>query len=346
MNRAKRQPVVDQLARGLKPADIAKNLNVARSFVYSVKNDVADVGAEQAIDRKVRDAPRPVRSVELRDRVAERVREDPQVSIRELSRSTGIARSSMQRLVQEDLDLTSYRMKRPQAISDAGRHRRADRCRLLLNRLKGPDAGKVIIFSDEKFWTVEKAFNRQNDRFLAPSGDSSSVSEEHRVMPRQQHAKGAMFLGVVASDGRIAPPIWVPAGVKVDSAEYVRMLQLHVIPWIRANYKPGTFVFQQDGAPAHTAAATQAFLRGALGADFWSSDAWPPSSPDCSPLDYSVWNNVGRVASRVAHDSVEAMKVAVSDAWLAQESDAVRSACAGFRRRIEAVCAAKGGYIE
>lgn len=346
MNRAKRLMVVDQLARGISPAQIAENLNVARSFVYAVKSDIEEVGAAAAVERKPHNSPRPIRSEELRETVAERIKADPRVSIRELARSSGVSRSTMQRLVHEDLDLSSYKIKESQALTATARSVRAERCRQLINRLKGPDAGKVLIFSDEKFWTVDRAFNRQNDRYLAPSGDSSSAAEEHRFMPRQQHAKGAMFLGVVASDGRVAPPIWVPAGVKINSAEYIRMLQDHVLPWIRHNFAPGTFVFQQDGAPAHTAVATQEFLRRELGEDFWDATTWPPSSPDCSPLDYFVWNNVARVACLTTYATVETLQVAVSAAWSAQGPAVIRGACTKFRSRIEAVYAAEGGYIE
>ena len=50
----------------------------------------------------------------------------------------------------------------------------------------------------------------------------------------------------------------------------------------------GDFVFQQDGAPAHTARQTQEWL-GANTPDFIGKDEWPPNSPDLNPLDCCVW---------------------------------------------------------
>ena len=47
------------------------------------------------------------------------------------------------------------------------------------------------------------------------------------------------------------------------------------------------FIFQQDGAPAHTAKRTQDFLQMNC-PDFIDKDEWPPNSPDLNPLDYHV----------------------------------------------------------
>ena len=53
---------------------------------------------------------------------------------------------------------------------------------------------------------------------------------------------------------------------------------------------PDGFIFQQDGAPAHTARATQdQDLLHANIDDFIAKDEWPPNSPDLNPLDYHVW---------------------------------------------------------
>ena len=47
------------------------------------------------------------------------------------------------------------------------------------------------------------------------------------------------------------------------------------------------FVWQQDGAPAHTALTTQRFLCD-NGFDFINKDQWPPNSCDLNPLDYCI----------------------------------------------------------
>ena len=48
------------------------------------------------------------------------------------------------------------------------------------------------------------------------------------------------------------------------------------------------YIFQQNGAPAHTARLPQYWLA-ANSSDFIGKDEWPPNSPDINPLDYCVW---------------------------------------------------------
>ena len=58
------------------------------------------------------------------------------------------------------------------------------------------------------------------------------------------------------------------------------------------NYPEGNYVFQQDGAPAHTSKRTEEFNLVAV----WTKEMWPPQSPDLNPLDYSIWANVEKDA--------------------------------------------------
>jgi len=51
---------------------------------------------------------------------------------------------------------------------------------------------------------------------------------------------------------------------------------------------PSVFIFQQDGAPAHTAKLAQNWIATNC-SDFIEKDEWPPDSPDPKPLDYHVW---------------------------------------------------------
>src|SRR6218665_3916555 len=48
------------------------------------------------------------------------------------------------------------------------------------------------------------------------------------------------------------------------------------------------FLFQQDGAPAHTACVTQERLQ-ANCPEIIEKDRWPPNSPDLNLLDHPVW---------------------------------------------------------
>ncbi len=116
-------------------------------------------------------------------------------------------------------------------------------------------------------------------------------------MAQAQHLAGVMFFGTVASNGKVAPPIFVKKGIKIDANAYVDILWHKIKSWVEANFAPGTFVWQQDSASAHTACTVQDYLH-QLGWEFWEKGDWPPNSPDCVPLDYSIWDTVAGVACK------------------------------------------------
>ena len=73
----------------------------------------------------------------------------------------------------------------------------------LLNDLKNRE-NRLLIFSYQKFFTVDPVFNKQNDRVVKFGND---VSEQCRV-PTTKHLASIMMLGVVASNGEKMPPVW------------------------------------------------------------------------------------------------------------------------------------------
>ena len=57
-------------------------------------------------------------------------------------------------------------------------------------------------------------------------------------------------------------------------------------------YPSNNFSFTQHGAPSHSTKIIRNFLRGELKFRFVANMIWPPSSPDCNPLDYYFCNEV------------------------------------------------------
>ena len=82
---------------------------------------------------------------------------------------------------------------------------------------------------------------------------------------------------------------FVDESAKVDSAYryYVGRLLPSLVDDCTLLLLSG-YIFQQDGAPTHTARATQNW-RQTNCPDFIAKDQWPPNSPDLNPLDYCVW---------------------------------------------------------
>ncbi len=326
------------LDSGMSVSDVARQTGTSRPTVYAVR----DHGVER---RSSYQRQNSARTPGLVEQVAHMVEEEPNTSIRALARETGASERTMRRLVSEDLNMRSYVVQQRQKLTPEVRQKRKERCAALVNRLKGPDAGKIILFQDEKWFTLEQYHNRRNTKVILPQGGQGDAPDEIRVAGTAQRPAGVMFFGVIASNGLVAPPIFIKPGLKVDAVAYQEILRQELKPWVDAHFAPGTFVYQHDGAPAHTAASTQTFLE-ELGWRFWRKTEWPPSSPDLAPLDYGIWNNVERKACAEAAPSIPVLREQVAQAWTAQDPAEVRKVCRGFRRRLEACIAAQGGYIE
>ena len=80
---------------------------------------------------------------------------------------------------------------------------------------------------------------------------------------------------------------FIPDKAKINAEFYTSNLLTLLLEDCH-NLLQRSFVFQQDGAPAHTAQQTQEWLATNT-PDFINKDEWPPNSPDLNPLDYCVW---------------------------------------------------------
>ena len=62
----------------------------------------------------------------------------------------------------------------------------------------------------------------------------------------------------------------------------------------RRLYPNNDFFYLPDEASSHTSVVAQQHLHKELGRRFVDKFSWPPSSPNCSPLDYYFWNAVSK----------------------------------------------------
>ena len=154
--------------------------------------------------------------------------------------------------------------------------KRLTRSKGLLARLATQPVDQIV-FSDDKLFTIEEATSKQNDRILALK--YSSISEKHLYVKRTQKPQSVMVWAGISAKGR-TPLIFVPPEVKINSSTYQQLILDPVVKDLsKTMFNKEPFLFQQDGAPAHTSNVSQNWLRKNV-PDFISKEEWPPSSPD------------------------------------------------------------------
>ncbi|XP_054709168.1 uncharacterized protein LOC129218873 [Uloborus diversus] len=150
---------------------------------------------------------------------------------------------------------------------------------------------------------------------------------------------------VISSEGDVMPPQFFEEGVRINADGYIHVLETVVKPRVDMVAAGRDYLFQQDSAPAHKSRKTQAWLHSNM-PYHWTPDLWPPSSPDCNPLDYYLWGVVEEKVNAKFHNTKDALRATITVVVLNVDRKEVKHACGRFRSRLERVVAANGGYIE
>ncbi len=196
----------------------------------------------------------------------------------------------------------------------------------------------LFLFSDEKNFSQDQKVNTQNHRWLA------SDPNEVPVVSRTKFPVHVMVLGVVSSDGDVMPPHVFEQGLKINAEVYVHVLDTVVKPWMERVARGRKYVFQQDGAPAHTSKSAQEYCARSFPA-FITKDMWPPSSPDLNPLDFFVWSALEELVNKSPHNNRTSLIAAIERGFQDLSRVHVQRACASFRPRPEKCVAAEGGFL-
>ncbi len=328
--------VIRDLCRGDKAVAIAARYNINRRTVYKMKVLHESTGGFSK--RRRGGWPRYALTDENLAKIKEATTSSPTKSIPKLSKKLNLARTTISRGIKELGGKSLAIINRP-LLTDRQKEHQLERAKVLLKKLRRGKEG-IILFSDEKTFTVDQYNNRRNSRYI----DFGETPDRIKYCPKTKNLTSVMVLGIVSLDGKVCSPIFIPKGTTVNTDVYLDLLKQHVVPWIQANYQPGEFIFQQDSAPPHASNRTQEFLKQTV--RFWDKSIWPPSLPDLNLMDYYWWGVVEPISNASAHPNLDSLRAAITEAWGQINTEDIRKAVRRFRPRLEAVIEAEGGHIE
>jgi transposase len=167
--------------------NLLKTLKITKKFVYRTIKRFNELNT---IDDKPRSGrPRETRTTAAVKAVAQRIRRNPLRKQKIMAREMKIPPKTMSRIIKEDLGLGAYRRSIGQRLTDALRKIRAIRAKKLLQQY-AKNGHRQILFTDEKIFTIEEKFNRQNDRVYAHS--SWEAAEKIHRVERGHHPASVM----------------------------------------------------------------------------------------------------------------------------------------------------------
>ncbi|XP_076377818.1 uncharacterized protein LOC143259442 [Megalopta genalis] len=257
-----------------------------------------------------------------KDIVRATFQEDGAESVRSVSRRTGVNRSSVQRILQENL-MPPNKFVRLHLLYPADLEKRVEYSRWLMGEeSRNPSFCKYILWTDETLhkrrvfqWSQYARVVRRNSRAL-------------RIRQAQVRFSVNLWAGICGEV--IVGPYILPD--RLNGAALTSFLRnvlselLDDVPLeIRQN-----MCFQMDGAPTHYAANVRAHFSetfrnrciGRLG--LRETGAWPPRSPDMNPMDFYFWDYLKNEMYREPVDSLETLLARIHGAVASISVDTLR----------------------
>jgi len=244
-------------------------------------------------DSGKRRSTRTADNTDLVDEVALSQEDKPQSrrTVREISRETGIHRSSVTRIIHKDLRLKCFKKRRAQELSDANCKARLQRSRLLLQKFP-EHAVDFVFFSDENVFTVTSPVNSQNDGVYASSNVKKCDIAHERLMRCRPTFSSSLMVSVAVSKLGCTELFFVEPRVKVDGRYYGEvLLKKQMLPESCVTLPvtlTRTCFSRTVYTPVHRSRETVQLLQQET-PQFISLDLRPPNSPDLNPVDYRIW---------------------------------------------------------
>uniref|UniRef100_A0A8R1IPT1 Uncharacterized protein n=1 Tax=Caenorhabditis japonica TaxID=281687 RepID=A0A8R1IPT1_CAEJA len=329
-----------RLERGLGSAEIARRLQISSSTVRNVVAAIKKRGDASEVKKSGR--PRSVNTRNTRAIIKKRIIRNDGLSLNRMASQLGIARSTVQSIVKNDLKLKSYKLRRGQYLSDKSKAMRLEKCRKLLQHFQVRRVSDVI-WTDEKIFTIEPLPNRQNQRQLLSKDDS--MSPKRRLAHNRLFPKSVMVWAGITATGK-TPLVFIERNVKINSEVYQKIVLMdNLLPWVTQHFAGGPFILQQDWAPSHGSRSTLAVLEAHF-PGFLDKNLWPASSPDLNPMDFSVWGMLeGKIAGKV-FATVDDLKAALEVAWASIDDGYLRRTVNSVKKRLRACVKARGSNFE
>jgi hypothetical protein len=104
---------------------------------------------------------------------------------------------------------------------------------------------------------------------------------------------------------------------------------------------PGTWVYQHDNSPIHTAIA----VRNHLESQGFSVLDWPSKSPDLNPIE-NLWHLLKQRVRKRLPQNTESLTQCILEEWSSLDDQTVSNLCASIHSRLIHCVRARGGPIQ
>lgn len=219
---------------------------------------------------------------------------------------------------------------------------RAQFCRDLLRRdEEDPDFLKAILWTDESQFTRDGVTNFHNLH-------AWEHENPHHKKPASFQRRFSVNVWAGIIENTFIGPVYLPP--VINGENYLQFLNNAPFDDDIPIGLRNRVVYQQDGAPAHFTLAVRQWLNERYPGRWIGRGgpiAWPPRSPDLTPLDFYVWGYLKAEVYQVPIDTREQLIERIESACeKIKENLRTFNMCTAIKRRLELCLIQNGDHIE
>lgn len=290
---------------------------------------------------KKKESGRPKVSDETVDLIRGAFTRSPKKSLRRASLQLKIPYSTVQKVVKKTLKFKPYKIQVIHHLKETDHTSRlAAANELLIMFDDNRNLVKQLLFSDEATFHLSGCVNRHNCRIWGSENP-------HETFQYERDTPKVNVWCALSRRGVIGPYFFEEP--TVTGATYLRMLTNFLVPHLRRHRMLRRTVFQQDGAPPHFALTVRAFLNNTFPGGWIGREgpiAWPPRSPDLTPLDFYMWGYVKNKVYATRPANIEELKNKIRNAIAGIPALHFVAALEAFQDRLRKCIASNGGHVE
>lgn len=312
-----------------------------KGSLYYLKDRFLETGSVNE-ERARPGRPITARGDEAINAVSDSIITQPGTSVRRLSDELNMPKSTVHRILKEDLNAKAWKPTYSQELADGDSDRRLQFCERMKNELDADLSYlRKLTFSDECTFHLSGQVNKHNLFFWGKENPKVNL-------PIKKAKTSSVTVWALAGYRGLIDFEFIDSHVTAES--YCKLLNEKVVPFFSRPLNKDK-IYQHDGAPAHYSMDARHILDTQLTGRWIGRRGhieWPARSPDLTVCDFWLWPYLrDKVYSdHTNFKSIQDLKDRIRYEINAIPSHMFSSSFKNFHHRVEACNAVDGLYFE